>query len=88
MTIGQSMRKIREDKGYSRQKLENESGVPFNSIIKWERDAHLPNILALIDIADALGVTLDELVGRDFESENKRLKAVLRQLRDILDDDM
>ena len=70
MTIGQSIRKIREEKGYSRQKLVNKSKVPFYSIRAWEKDICVPNVLSMIDIADALGVSLDELVGRKRE-ENK-----------------
>lgn len=64
MTIGQAMRKAREDKGFSRQKLVNKSNVPFYSIVSWEKDLHVPNILSLIDIANALDISLDELVGR------------------------
>ena len=33
-------------------------------ICKWETDIQMPKITSEIDIADALGVTIDELVGR------------------------
>ena len=69
MTIGQAMRTVREEKGYSRQKLVNKSKVPLYSIVAWERDKCIPNVLSMIDIADALGVSLDELVGRKMEDQ-------------------
>ena len=69
MTIGQSIRTIREEKGYSRQRLVNKSKVPYYSIRAWEKDICIPNILSMIDIADALGVSLDELVGRKMEEQ-------------------
>lgn len=64
LTIGQSIRKTREAKGFKRVKLAKLSGVPTQTISSWERDVASPTVIYLISIADVLGVTLDELVGR------------------------
>ena len=67
LTMGQAMRKCREERGYSRQRLSNKSNVAFHSIVTWEKDRCIPNVLSIIDLADALNVSIDELVGRKFE---------------------
>lgn len=64
MTIGEAMKEARIKKEYSQNQLSIKSGVLLLSISKYERGETFPNILNLISIADALGVTLDELVGR------------------------
>lgn len=65
MTIGQAIRKARKERGYSQQKLSMRSGVCILSISKYERDISIPTAISLICLADALGITLDKLVGRD-----------------------
>lgn len=32
-------------------------------ISNWENDIQMPNLMSVVDIADALGVSIDELVG-------------------------
>lgn len=64
MTIGQAIKKARLDKGYSQYKLSIKSGISSQNISYWENEISFPTIINLIPIADALGVTLDELVGR------------------------
>ena len=64
MTIGQAMKKARLDKGYSQARLSMKSGISSQNISYWEHGISFPTIINLIPIADALGVTLDELVGR------------------------
>jgi transcriptional regulator with XRE-family HTH domain len=64
MTIGQAMRKARKDKGYTLKKLEAKTGISRVSLSRYERGECFPGILSLLTIADVLGITLDELVGR------------------------
>jgi transcriptional regulator with XRE-family HTH domain len=71
MTIGQAMKAARKSKGVSQAKLGEKSGINPIIISWWETDKHTPTITLLICIADALGVTLDELVGRNMQ-ENKK----------------
>lgn len=64
MTIGQAIKKARERKGYTAQKLAEEAGIGVSTIEFWESDRTSPNIVTLILVADVLDVTLDELAGR------------------------
>lgn len=64
LTIGEAIKKARIDKGLSRSELSFEARVPVQNIYQWETDRAHPSIINLIPVADVLGVTLDELVGR------------------------
>lgn len=64
LTIGQAIKKARKAKKFTQAKLERKAGLSRASISHWENDLVSPNIINVITIADALGVTLDELVGR------------------------
>ena len=68
MTIGQAMKKARLDKGYSQTRLSMKSGMSVQNISQWETGKVFPTIINLIPIAEALNVTLDELVGREVVS--------------------
>ena len=63
-TVGEYMRKCRVKKGLTRPQLAELSGVAKTTIVGYEMDLSFPGILNLISIADALDVTIDELVGR------------------------
>lgn len=64
MTMGKSIEQCRESKGLTRSELAKKSGVCVQSLYYWEGDLVNPRADLLIYVADALGVTLDELVGR------------------------
>ncbi len=64
MTIGQAIRKARRAKGYTLKKLAEKSGVTYTTISNWECNRVFPNVVPLMAVADTLGITLDELVGR------------------------
>lgn len=71
MTIGQTIRRIREEKGYNRRMLAEESGISYTSLDNWEHGKSFPNVINLITVADVLGVTLDALVGRELGNTQK-----------------
>ena len=64
MTLGENIRKARNDRGLSIAILSIKSGVPYYTIRNWEIGVCFPSVMNLIDVADALNISLDELVGR------------------------
>jgi len=55
--------KLREEKGWSREKLAVESGVSYNTIVKIEYGSiKNPKIETVIKLAGALGVSIDKLI--------------------------
>ncbi len=57
--------KLRKQKGWTQERLAIESGISYNTLIKLERNGiKNPKIETVIKLADALEVSLDDLVGR------------------------
>lgn len=65
MTIGESIRKHRKAKRVLQKELAESIGVHQVQISWWETGRTFPNILNCISLADALQITIDELVGRN-----------------------
>jgi len=63
--IARKVKELRKKSGWSQQKLAEKAGVSYNTITKIEQGAAtMPTIQTVIKIADAFGISLDELVGR------------------------
>ena len=63
--IANKLKELRQKSGWSQQKLAEKAGVSYNTITKIEQGAATqPTIQTMIKLADALGVSLDELAGR------------------------
>ena len=81
MNTGKIIAELRDKKGISQVDLADKSGVSRVMIGKYERGEAAPSIDAAKKIADALGVSLDQLVGeglyRDFD------KKTLQRFRDL-----
>lgn len=58
-----NLRKIRNDKGLTMQQLAEMVGINMWSIFRYEHGERTPDVLTAYKIANALGVTLDELMG-------------------------
>ena len=64
-TFADSLRTIRKKHGLSQQKLAEKAGLSYVMIAKIEQGATKePSVVSMIKLADVLGVSLDELVGR------------------------
>ncbi len=64
LTMGESIKKAREDRSLSRTALSNKSGVLPSTIRAWEHDITNPTIMNIWAVADALDMSIDELIGR------------------------
>ena len=61
----ESFKRIKKEKGINNYEIHKKSGVLESTLSEFERGKHTDlRISTLIKIADALDVTLDELVGR------------------------
>lgn len=62
--IGKSIKEIRLAQKLSQKELAARIGVTHAAISYWENGINIPNVKDCWRLADALGVTIDELVGR------------------------
>ena len=64
MSLGERIRKAREQLGWSGNALAERSGIAQPSLNRIERDiSEAPNVFVVAKIAKALGVTVDDLLG-------------------------
>lgn len=83
--FGERMARLRKLAGYTQRSLAKELGVSHRVIAYYEvESAHVPADL-LPAIADALGVTSDQLLGRDAVTPRKRPenRQLVRKLREV-----
>ena len=63
--LAKRIKDLRKKSSWSQQKLAEKAGVSYNTVTKIEQGAAtMPTIQTMIKIADAFGISLDELVGR------------------------
>lgn len=62
--IANSIRAMRLERQMTQAQLANEVGVQYQTVSKWETETSVPDATMLPAIADAFGVTIDELFGR------------------------
>ena len=78
-TLGMMIAELRKEKGMTQLELAEKMGVTDKAISKWERDLSCPDINSLPNLAEILGVSVDELmqIKKDAENPKKSAKEVL-----------
>lgn len=72
MTLGESIARLRTQKGWSQGDLADALDVSRQSISKWETDTSVPELEKLIRLSELFGVTLDALVrGEQAETQTE-----------------
>ncbi len=61
-TLGQRIAELRSGRGIKQNELAERLGVSAQAVSKWENDVSCPDISALPQLAEELGVTVDELL--------------------------
>lgn len=61
-TLGALIAQTRKEKGMTQLELAEKLGVTDKAVSKWERDLSCPDIQSLPTLAEALGLSLEELM--------------------------
>jgi len=70
INLGKRIKEFRSKLNISQDQLAKKADIPFSTLVKIEAGyTPNPSMETLIKIADAFGITIDELIGR---SKNKR----------------
>jgi transcriptional regulator with XRE-family HTH domain len=64
-TMGAIIARRRKELGMTQEQLAGALGISYQAVSKWENELSSPDISALPLLADTLGLTLDELFGRE-----------------------
>lgn len=67
-----AMYETRRKKGYSVKELSEKAGVSEGTIYHSEKDKTYPGVLTLVALADVLGVSVDEYIGREQREDEKK----------------
>ena len=78
-SIGDRIRETRVNKGLTQQQVADSIGVTYQNISQYERGLRKPKNETLLQIADALGVSVYELIGFNGANTNDVPLAVLQQ---------
>jgi len=63
-TYLKNLKKLRNKKGWTQERLAREAGISYNTLIKIERGGiRNPKLETLIKLAKALSVSIDDLIG-------------------------
>ena len=68
-TLGMMIAELRKEKGLTQLELAEKIGVTDKAVSKWERDLSCSDINSLPNLADILGVSVDELMQIKKEAE-------------------
>jgi transcriptional regulator with XRE-family HTH domain len=83
MKVGTTIMNLRKEKGWSQTDLAKASSISREIIGKYERDEAVPSIEFAKRIADALGVSLDYLAGKEDNSDLLKDADMVRRIKDI-----
>ena len=75
MTIGETIKLYRKEKGFTQGQLAELIGVSTQAISKWETDAGMPDISQIVPLAKVLEISTDKLLGHTDEDFERELKA-------------
>lgn len=84
-TFGQRFARLRKSKGYTQEQIADKVNISYQAVSKWENDISSPDISILGELANILGVTIDELLGRVDPNEVKLVdKEERKELKNML----
>ena len=78
-SIGIRIKEIRIKKGLTQQQVADSIGVTYQNISQYERGLRIPKNETIIKIADALGISVYELIGFNGANTNDVPLAILQQ---------
>ncbi|RKR84473.1 helix-turn-helix protein [Mucilaginibacter gracilis] len=87
MSFGSSLTAIRKDRKVSQRELAIKAGVHANLIGRYEREEAIPSVDVASKIADALGVSLDYLVGKAEQQIDQAILNKVLSIQQLPDED-
>ena len=84
-TLGSCIRSLRKQNNMTQAQLADQLGVTDKAVSKWERDLSCPDIMLFPKLADALGVTVNDLLRecRTLDGHPSRLLQIFGMSHDI-----
>ena len=87
MDFGQKLLELRKQKGLNREELAKMIGTSGAIIGKYERNERTPSVEIARNIANALGVSLDYMVGNTDQMIDPAMLQKIQEIQQLPDDD-
>ena len=84
LTTAYTIREKRRACGYTQERLAQALGLTPAAVSKWETGQTLPDVTLLCPLAEALGITTDELLGFNPDVSEEQAEELLQPDRDAL----
>ena len=65
MTLGEKIKKLRNEKGLTQKDLADQVHVTFQTVSKWENDENEPDVSTLRELAKLFGCSMDYLLSEE-----------------------
>ena len=85
MEMGKEIRRLRDDRGITQEALAAALDVTPQTVSKWEKGLSVPDVEMTARIADALGVSIGELLGAEIRIDESDRNQVANQLGKIVE---
>lgn len=77
MTLGQKIKKLRNDKNLTQKELADQIYVTFQTVSKWEKDENEPDVATLRELAKLFGCSMDYLLSEEeVEAKEEKVEEV------------
>lgn len=70
MELGKTINELRKKNNMTQEELAAKLGVSAQAVSKWENDLSCPDISLLPDISKLFGISVDELLGGDYQGKD------------------
>ena len=70
-TMGQIIKKLRKERGFTQEELAERIGVTYQAVSKWENNLGMPDISQIVPLASVFDVSTDVLFGIDRTMESE-----------------
>ena len=77
-TMGQIIRRLRKECGFTQEELAEQLNVTFQAISKWENDSGMPDISQVVPLAHVFGVSTDILFGTQAQNDDAEAAKIIR----------
>ncbi len=84
-TMGQIIKRLRKERGFTQEELAEQVGVTFQAVSKWENDSGMPDISQIIPLATVFNVSTDVLFGRCGVDDNQQVMELIEQATALVD---
>ena len=64
-TFGQRLQRLRKNANLTQEDVATKLNITAQAVSKWENDVSAPDISVLVELSEILGVSLDELMGKE-----------------------